>query len=319
MDTIKKHLPALYTSPFIRNAGSVPQIMFQVILALMPAVIAAIYYFRWDAVRLICASILAAMISEWLMNKLRKRESTLPDASAIITGLLLALTLPPSFSTSGAVLGSIFAITLGKHVFGGLGFNIFNPALFGRAFLQASFPVEITTFSPPATIITDAVTTATPLGLYKFEKIFTPYLDMLWGNTGGCIGETSSLLLLLGGLYLLIRKFADWRIPASIILGVVLFSGSLFLINPDNYADPVFHLLSGGMMLGIFFMATDMVTSPVTPRGTWIFGLIIAFIVIIIRVFGGLAEGMMYAILLANALVPLLNRTTRPRIFGEMK
>jgi len=251
---------------------------------------------------------------------MKGEKLTIIDGSAIITGILLALTLPPSFRLSSAALGAIVAISLGKHIFGGLGYNIFNPALLGRAFLQASFPVAITTWSNPITAkyaTVDAISTATPLGAFKFEKVLTDYSDLLFGNVGGSLGETSAIAILIGGIFLLILKNADWRIPISFLGSVVIVSGIFWLVNPVQYADPVFHLLSGGLMLGTFFMATDMVTSPITTKGSWIFGAGAGFLLIIIRLFGGLPEGVMYSILLMNGLTPLINRYTHPRIFGE--
>ncbi len=251
---------------------------------------------------------------------MKSEKITISDGSAIITGILLALTLPPSFRLTSAALGSIVAISLGKHIFGGLGYNIFNPALLGRAFLQASFPVAMTTWSNPITSkysAIDAVSTATPLGAFKFEKVFTNYSDLLFGNIGGSLGETSAIAILIGGIFLLILKNADWRIPLSLMSTVFIFGGIFWLINPNHYPDPLFHLLSGGLLFGALFMATDMVTSPITPKGSWIYGIGIGVLVVIIRLFGGLPEGVMYSILLMNGVTPLINRYTHPRIFGE--
>jgi Na+-translocating ferredoxin:NAD+ oxidoreductase subunit D len=213
-----------------------------------------------------------------------------------------------------AALGGAFGIGFGKLIFGGLGQNVFNPALLGRAFLQAAFPVAITTW--PAVRGVDAVTAATPLGLMKFEREFTDLGPLVWGNTGGSIGETSGVLILLGGAYLAWKGYLNWRIPASIFLTVAIFSGVFFAIDPTRYPSPMFMLFSGGLMLGAVYMATDMVTSPVTHRGTWIYGIGIGFLVVLIRLWGGLPEGVMYAILFMNALVPFINRATQPRVFG---
>ena len=312
----------LASSPHFHQAKTVPRIMWNVIAALIPASIMAVYYFHWSAVILILTSVMAALLTETLVNRIKGEPFTVPDGSAAITGLLLALTLPPTFSPGGAALGSIFAILVGKHVFGGLGYNIFNPALLGRAFLQASFPVPMTTWAFPLTARyaqIDGVTAATPLGLYKFEHLSTDIGGLISGNIGGSLGETSALAILLGGLYLLIRKFADWRIPLSFLLSVFVISGCFWLVAPDSYPSPLFQLFSGGLMLGSFFMATDMVTSPVTARGAWIFGFGCGFILVLIRLFGGLPEGVMYAILLMNAFTPLINRYTRPVSFGEIR
>jgi len=310
----------LNSSPHLHTKKSVPKIMWSVIIALLPAIAMSIYYFGLPAVWMITICVITAVITEIVMNYMKGERISVIDGSAIITGILLALTLPPSFRLTSAALGTIVAISLGKHIFGGLGHNIFNPALLGRAFLQASFPVAITTWTNPNTLKfaeIDAVSTATPLGTFKFEKIFTEYSDLLFGNIGGSLGETSAIAILIGGLFLLILKNADWRVPLSILSTVLIFGGLFWIINPSQCPDPLFHLLSGGLLFGAFFMATDMVTSPLTTRGSWIFGIGIGFLVVIIRLFGGLPEGVMYSILLMNGVTPLINRYTRPRIFGE--
>jgi len=307
----------LSTSPHMATTDNVPKIMWTVIAALMPAVVFGAYNFGFSVLLTIMASVIAAVVTEFVINKMRGRESSVADGSAVLTGLLLAITLPPSFPKAYAAVGAVFAIAIGKQIFGGLGYNIFNPALLGRAFLQASFSVKMTTWTLPVTI--DAVTTATPLGSFKFEKVMTPYFDMFMGKIGGCIGETSALLIIIGGVYLILKKYADWRIPVSYLGTVFVLGGVLWLINPEQYPDPVFHLFSGGLMLGAFFMATDMVTSPVTQNGTWIYGIGMGAVLIIIRLFGGLPEGVMYSILFMNAFVPLINRYTRPKFFGEVK
>lgn len=320
--TVKKEDPKVKTfllssSPHMVAVDNVPKIMWTVIAALLPAVAFSIYNFGLGVLSIILVTIIAAVATEAVANKLRGRDLSIFDGSAVLTGLLLAMTLPPGFPEGYAALGAFFAIAIGKQIFGGLGYNIFNPALLGRAFLQASFSVKMTTWVAPVTI--DAITTATPLGSYKFEKIMTPYFDMFMGNIGGCIGETSALFILIGGIFLLIKKYADWRIPVS-YLGTVFIVGGLFwLLNPAQYPDPIFHMFSGGLLLGAFFMATDMVTSPVTPKGTWIFGFGAGIVLIVIRLFGGLPEGVMYSILFMNGFVPLINRYTRPKIFGEKK
>lgn len=310
------------SSPHIVTDESVPRIMWTVVLALVPAVVFAVYYFGFRSLLMIGTSILAAVLTEAIVNIMRKRELTITDGSAVITGLLLALVLPPSLSLSAVVIGAVFAIGIGKQIFGGLGYNIFNPALLGRAFLQACFPIQMTTWISPLTLrssAVDTITTATPLGLFKFEMKLTPYFDLFIGNIGGSLGETCAVALIAGGVFLLLKKYADWRIPVSYLGTVFVVGGVFWLINPAKYPDPIFHLLSGGLLLGAFFMATDMVTSPVVPRGSWIFGFGAGFILVIIRLYGGLPEGVMYSILLMNAVTPLINRYTRPKFFGEVK
>ena len=310
----------LNSSPHLHTTKSVNKIMWSVIIALIPTMAMSFYYFGLQSMWMILTCVIAALATELLMNFMKGEKITIFDGSAIITGILLALTLPPSFRLSSAALGAIVAISLGKHIFGGLGYNIFNPALLGRAFLQASFPVTITTWTNPNTAKfteIDAVSSATPLGAFKFEKILTEYSDLFTGNIGGSLGETSAIAILIGGIFLLILKNADWRIPLSFLGSVAVFSGIFWMIDPVQYPNPLFHLLSGGLLFGAFFMATDMVTSPITPKGGWIFGAGAGILVIIIRQFGGLPEGVMYSLLLMNGVTPLINRYTRPRIFGE--
>lgn len=310
------------TSPHFHNPDSVPRIMWFVIAALLPATVMAVYYFGLRAAVMIGACIAAALVTEIIMNKMKGEGLTIKDGSAAITGLLLALTLPPSLPVSAGVIGSVFAISIGKQIFGGLGYNIFNPALLGRAFLQASFPVAMTTWTYPSTekfANIDAVTAATPLGQFKFEKVMTDYNDLLFGNISGSLGETSAIVILIGGLFLLFMKYADWRIPLSYMGTVFILGGLFWYFSPGEYPDPLFHMLSGGLMLGAFFMATDMVTSPITNLGAWIFGAGAGLILIIIRLWGGVPEGVMYSILFMNAFTPIINRYTRPKYFGEVR
>jgi electron transport complex protein RnfD len=266
-------------------------------------------------------------------ERLLGRRGSLRDGSAVITGILLGLTLPPGIPLWMAFLGGGFGIVFGKLVFGGLGQNVFNPALLGRAFLQAAFPVAMTTFpalggdwwslrgdnlawplmSPE---VTDAMTGATPLGMLKFEHAGSRLPDLLLGSTSGSLGETSGLLILLGGAYLALRNYLNWRIPVAVLATVALLAGAIRLVGGDRYPAPLFMLFSGGLMLGAVYMATDMVTSPTTHRGCWIHGFGIGVLVVVIRIWGGLAEGVMYAILLMNALVPFINKATRPKVFG---
>jgi len=321
-------------SPHIRAGDSTPAIMWSVVLSLVPVVASAIYFFGPSAILVLAASVAGALVPEWLMG--RRGARSLLDGSAIITGILLGLTLPPGIPLWMAFLGGAFGIGFGKLVFGGLGQNVFNPALLGRAFLQAAFPVAITTWPiQPASWwslrgdnfalplmspeVPEALSGATPLGLMKFEQATTPAWDLILGTTGGSLGETSGLIILLCGLYLAAREHLNWRIPASVLGSVALLSAILYAIDAARYPGPVFMLFSGGLMLGAFFMATDMVTSPVTHRGCWIFGAGIGFLVVVIRIWGGLSEGVMYAILLMNALVPFINRATQPRIFGALE
>ncbi len=313
----------IQSSPHIRQKDTTPRIMVRVIVSLLPAFLAAVYYFRLRALALIAVCIAASLATEALILRARKRPlSPLFDGSAVITGFLLALTLPPSFPLGSAIIGAVVSIGIGKQAFGGLGHNIFNPALVGRAFLSAAFPVAMTTWSPPAILTVDVATFATPLAILKFEDgvaqgILTPLQDLFWGNIGGCLGETSAVALLIGGAYLFFKRTIDWRIPLGSALALSVFSGAFWLADPGRYASPLFHLLGGGFLLGAIFMATDMVTSPITARATWIYALGIGLVIGVIRLFSGYPEGVMYSILFMNTFVPLLNHYLRPRILGE--
>ncbi len=311
------------SSPHIRNDESVPKIMFTVLAALLPAAFVSVYLFGIRAIALMATCVIVSMATEYVFQACRKKDITLNDGSAALAGLLLALTLPPAFPLPGAALGCVVAIGLGKHIFGGLGFNIFNPALIGRAFLQAAFPVMITTWTDPfawkVASSVDVVSAATPLAKMKFDFQFLPLSQLSIGDIGGSLGETSAIALLLGAAYLLYRGYIQWRIPASMLGASVLLGGIFWLIDPAKYPEPFFHVFAGGMILGAFYMATDMVTCPITPLGYWIFGAGIGVFTIIVRLFGGLPEGVMYAILFMNALTPIINRYTRPKILGEVR
>jgi len=318
-------------SPHVRSAESTTRIMWSVVISLLPVIAASIYFFGPSAIFILLASSAGCLAAERLFGS---RPGSLADGSAMITGLLLGLTLPPGFPLWMAFLGGVFGMAFGKIVFGGLGQNVFNPALVGRAFLQAAFPVAITTwparpehwstlrgdiFALPFTSpVVDTVTGATPLGNLKFgdNPVITPLFDLFFGNTGGSLGETSALLILLGGLYLALRGHLNWHIPVSIFVSTFVVSGLFFALGISQF-PPLFMLFSGGLMLGAVYMATDMVTSPVSNTGCWIFGFGIGLLVVLIRVWGGLPEGVMYSILLMNALVPFINRVTQPRLFGS--
>lgn len=315
----------LQSSPHFRDKDSVPRIMLTVLISLVPASLASLYFFRLRALGLLLTCVIICLVTEALFLKLRKKPLLpLRDGSAIITGVLLAMTLPPSLPLDSAAIGAVVAIAIGKQVFGGLGYNIFNPALVGRAFLQTAFPVAMTTWIAPATLKIDTTTFATPLANLKFHNAvalgtLTPLKDLFWGNIGGCLGETSAFVLLLGGLFLLSRRVIDWRIPLGVILSLSAFTGFFWIANPGKYANPLFHILAGGLLLGAIFMATDLVTSPIVPLAVWIYSLGIGFLAGLIRLFGGYPEGVMYSILIMNAFVPLLNHYIRPRILGERR
>jgi electron transport complex protein RnfD len=308
----------LTSSPHVHSRWSTKQAMWFVVIALIPALVSAVVFFGPYQLLIVLTSVVFCVGTEFLIKKIRKRKTTVGDGSAVITGLLLGLILPPNFSLSSTAIGAVFSIAIGKEVFGGLGYNIFNPALVGRAFLQAAFPVAITTWTNPNFSV-DTVTSATPLAAYKFDKIFTSIQPMFLGNIGGSLGETSALAILIGGIFLIAVGVVNYRVPLAMIVGILIFAGVFWMIDPVKYPNPAFQLLAGGFLFGTFFMATDWVTSPLTSKGMWIFGLGIAFLVVVIRIFGGLPEGVMYAILIMNSVVPIINRYTYPRIFGEAK
>ena len=290
--------------PHLRKVISIEEIMYSVIIALIPATVCGVYFFGLRVIPVIAASISSALVTEYAAFKLMKKEFKM-DGSAIITGLLLALILPPTVPIWMPAVGAAFAIAIGKCAFGGLGHNIFNPALVGRAFLMVSWPIAMATWIRPF----DGVTAATPLGLWKMEGILTEPTSLFLGNVAGSIGETSALAILIGGTYLIARKYIDWRTPLSFI-GTV---GVLMLILGQN---PIFHILAGGLFLGAFFMATDYVTTPITRTGRVIFGISAGAIVVVIRMIGGFPEGVCFAILLMNAFTPLIDRVTKPRVYG---
>lgn len=308
----------LTTSPHVHSNWSTKKVMWFVTAALTPAAAASVIFFGFYQLLIIITAVFFCGSTEAVIQSLRKKKVTVADGSSLLTGLLLSLTLPPGFSLAYTALGSIAAIGFGKQVFGGLGCNIFNPALVGRAFLQAAFPVAITTWTKPNFAV-DAVTSATPLALFKFDKILTPLSRLLLGNTGGSLGETSAAAIIAGGIFLIAVKIVNWRVPVSMILSMLIFGGLFRLIDPVQNPDPLFHLFAGGFMLGAFFMATDWVTSPVTNKGMLIYGSFISLLIILIRVYGGLPEGVMYSILIMNGFVPLINRGTQPRLFGLVK
>lgn len=313
----------LSTSPHIKSNESVRKIMLSVNITLLPAAAFSVYQFGLYTLLMYAVSIATCLVSEYVVVRLRKRPFTLNDGSALVTGILLVMVLPPRFPVYGVVLGAFVSIVIGKQIFGGLGNNIFNPALIGRAFLAATYPVYISKWILPrlsAGVISGAapftVSGATPLASMKFDGLATPFSELFFGTVSGSTGETSAILLIIGAVYLIMKKYIKWRIPASIFMTVIVLGEIFHLINPARYPDPVFHLFAGGLMIGALYMATDMVTSPLTKKGCVIYGCAIGLLVIIIRLLGGLAEGVMYAILFMNAFVPLINRATKPKIFG---
>lgn len=316
-------------SPHVHGGDSIEKNMYGVLIALVPTFIFSIVFFGLGAILVTLTSVVACLVFEYVIQKyLMKQRPTIWDGSAIITGVLLAFNLPSSLPLWIVVIGALVAIGIGKMSFGGLGNNIFNPALVGRVFLLISFPVQMTTWPVPNGFATaDAVTGATPLALVKeavkngqavgdaFSSAGLTTGNLILGNIGGSLGEVAAIGLLLGFAYMLIRKIISWHIPVAIFATVIVFSGILNLADPAQFAGPVFHLFTGGLMLGAIFMATDYVTSPMTHKGMLIYGVGIGLLTVIIRVFGAYPEGMSFAILIMNGFTPLINRYCKPRRF----
>lgn len=305
------------SSPHLHSPDNIPAAMRDVLIALVPALIAAVYFFRLPAVMVILACVVSAYCAEMVCLKIMKKDMATREYSAVITGLLLAFCLPPTLPPWMAALGSVFAVVVAKHLFGGLGNNIFNPALIGRAFLLASFPVAMTSWVSPF----DGVTTASPLGIMKEAtgRQLPGIAEMFLGNVSGSLGETSALAILIGGLYLLFRRHIDWRIPGSYLGTVFVLTSIVAAVKGQGLWYPVFHLFAGGLFLGAFFMATDWVTSPVTKMGRIVFGVGAGIIVVLIRLKGGYPEGVCYSILLMNVATPLIDRYSKARIYGGVK
>ncbi len=315
-------------SPHIYSGDSTRKIMYRVIIALVPAFLWSVFIFGTDAVRVTTIAIAACLGVEYIIQKfLMKRKPSISDGSALVTGMLLAFNVPSGLPWWIIVTGAVAAIGIGKMSFGGLGSNVFNPALVGRVFLLISFPVQMNTWPSIARGSVDTITSATPLsvikaGLSKGMPVtemldsMPEVSDLLLGYSGGSLGEMSALLLIIGGIYLILRKVITWHIPVSVILTVVLIAGIFWLTDPVEYINPVYHILTGGLMLGAIFMATDMVTSPMTPKGQIIYGAGIGVITIFIRLFGAYPEGISFAILIMNAVTPILNIYCKPKRFG---
>ena len=308
-------------SPHIHGGDSISKNMYGVLIALIPAFLVSLYSFGLGALIVTATSVLACVIFEYLIQRfLMKKEPTLCDGSAILTGVLLAFNVPSNLPIWIILIGALAAIGIGKMSFGGLGNNIFNPALVGRVFLLISFPAQMTTWPVPDVFpmtYTDAETGATILSsLHEGGAALPSLLDMLIGHIGGSLGEVSAIALLLGFAFLLWKKIITWHIPVSILATVFVFTGILYLINPVAYVSPMVHLLSGGLLLGSIFMATDYVTSPMSKNGMIVYGIGIGLLTSVIRIFGSYPEGMSFAILIMNAFTPLINSYIKPKHFG---
>lgn len=318
-------------SPHVHSDDNVQKLMFGVVIAMLPALAVSFYVFGIGALYVTLLSVVSCVIVEFIITKyLLKKEPSIVDGSAIITGILLAFNVPSSLPWWAIIIGSIVAIGVGKSAFGGLGNNPFNPALVGRVFLLISFPVPMTSWPVPIESrfqFFDITTGATPLAFIKegldagtsmteLMSDLPSYLNMFMGGLGGSLGEISAIALLIGLGYMLWKKIITWHIPVAVLATIVVCTGTLWLINPDKFADPLFHLLTGGVLLGAIFMATDYVTSPMTTKGMIIFGIGIGFLTVVIRAFGAYPEGVSFAILIMNGFVPLMNKYIKPKRFG---
>ncbi|RUT77968.1 RnfABCDGE type electron transport complex subunit D [Ancylomarina longa] len=321
-------------SPHVHSGDTIQKNMYGVVFAMLPALVFSFVYFGMGAIIVTLTAVASCYLFEYTIQKyLLKGEPTINDGSALITGMLLAFNVPANLPIWIIIIGALVAIGIGKMTFGGLGNNVFNPALVGRVFLLISFPVQMTSWPKPlgfSTSYFDAETAATPLalikeGLKKGEALSSlmPHvpsnMDMFLGNMGGSMGEIAGAALILGLFYMLAKKIISWHIPITILATVAIFSGILHLANPEAYAGPMFQLLSGGLLLGAIFMATDYVTSPMSNKGMIIYGIGIGFLTVIIRAFGAYPEGVSFAILIMNAFVPLINAYIKPKRFGEKR
>lgn len=319
-------------SPHAHTRESTRKLMTDVVIALIPAFIVSVFYFGVGAVIVTATSVISCLLFEYLIQRfVLKKPVSVTDGSALVTGMLLAFNLPSNIPVLIIVIGSFVSIAIAKMTFGGLGNNPFNPALVGRVFMLISFPVQMTTWPVPKGLGTgylDAVTGATPLAILKggiargqsiseiMSQLPTP-AQMFLGDIGGSLGEVAAAALLIGFAWLLLRKVITWQIPVSVIGSIAIFTGILWLVNPEKNAGPMFHILAGGVLLGAIYMATDYVTSPMVPKAMLIYGCGIGIITVVIRVYGAYPEGVSFAILIMNAFVPLMNAYIKPRRFGE--
>ncbi len=323
-------------SPHVHGHQDVKSIMYGVVIAMIPAILVSVYFFGLDSVRVIFISIISCLLFEWLIQKyLLKGPTTITDGSALVTGVLLAFNVPSNLPSLIIIIGALVSIAIAKMSFGGLGKNPFNPALIGRVFLLISFPVQMTTWPSPSPLfgseIVDAISGPTTLGMLKEGLMegktvseiiatsgFPGYYNDLTGAQGGSLGEVSAIALLLGAFYMFMRKIITWHIPVAYLCSAFLFSAVLWIIDPESYLDPVISMLAGGMILGVFFMATDMVTSPMSAKGQILFGIGAGLLTITIRNWGAYPEGVSFAILIMNACTPLINRGFKPNRFGSV-
>ena len=312
--------PVIHVSPsphLVQTASSTRRMMVDVLIALAPVVAVSIFVFRGYAFFQLAVCIAGALAAELLFVRMRGREATLKDCSAIVTGVILAMSLPGTAPWYVGAIAAFVAIGVGKVIFGGLGMNLFNPAMVGRAFVMISFAGALAAsgFEDVQSAV-DAISQATPMNAYKMSGVVTPLAALFWGTTNGSLGETSALACILGGLYLIVRRTASWEIPAGLLLAVAVIGGLADLMGPADGWTLLHHILGGSVLFGAFFIATDPVTSPLTPKGKFVFGLGTGILIMILRLFSGYPEGVMFAVLFMNALTPLINRWSIPTPFG---
>ena len=306
------------SSPHLSDSATTSKIMRDVLIALIPPIAAAVYFFGIFALKQLAVCLIASLVSEWLFTKMRGKKSSLGDFSAAITGIILGLSLPATAPIFVGVIASIVAIGIGKVVFGGLGMNIFNPAMVGRAFVMISFASLLGAGGyQDHNVVIDIMSSATPMDAFKQTGVVPSLSALFFGNANGSIGETSALACLIGGAYLCIRKVASWEIPLSIILSTVIFGGIAYFFNPAENLTISQHLFGGALLFGAFFIATDPVTSPITSKGKFIFGFGVGALIMLLRLFSGYPEGVMFAVLLMNSITPLINAYAIPKAFGE--
>jgi electron transport complex protein RnfD len=320
IDETESDGPVIHVSPsphLVQTATSTRRMMVDVLVALTPVVAISLFVFRGYALFQLAVCIAGSLGAELLFVKMRGLPSTLKDGSAIVTGIILAMSLPGTAPWYVGMIAAFVAIGIGKVIFGGLGMNLFNPAMVGRAFVMISFAGALAASGyEEARSAVDALSQATPMNAYKMNGVVTPLAHLFWGNTNGSLGETSALACLLGGLYLIVRRTASWEIPAGLFVAVLVVGGLADLTGPASGWTVLHHILGGSLIFGAFFIATDPVTSPLTPRGKFIFGLGIGLLVMVLRLFSGYPEGVMFAVLFMNALTPLINRWSIPTPFG---
>jgi electron transport complex protein RnfD len=320
IDQTEPMAPVIHVSPsphLAQAASSTRRMMVDVLIALAPVVALSLFVFRGYALFQLAVCLGGCLLAELLFTKMRGQKSTLKDFSAVVTGIILAMSLPGTAPWYVGVIAAFVAVGIGKTIFGGLGMNLFNPAMVGRAFVMISFAGALAAsgFEDVRSAV-DAISQATPMNAYKMNGVVTPLTSLFWGTTNGSLGETSALACLLGGLYLIIRRTASWEIPAGLLFAVLVIGGIVDLAGPADGWTVLHHILGGSLLFGAFFIATDPVTSPLTPSGKFVFGLGTGVLIMILRLFSGYPEGVMFAVLLMNALTPLINRWAIPTPFG---